>query len=177
MARAESPGGLPGDGPVAAWPRPANNSGTMKTSHVLPLAAAALLALSACATAERSIEDNPNTARKAGIGAAAGAVIGGIIGHQSGNTAEGAAVGAAVGGVAGGAVGAQEDRRYRSGDTPRDRYGFTNGDYLSLMTQEEMRILQNRAPSYGGTDLANYLTEEERSNLRRRAGNRAPLGR
>lgn len=149
----------------------------MKTSHILPLAAAALLALSACATAERTIEDNPNAARKAGIGAAAGAVIGGIIGHQSGNTAEGAAVGAAVGGVAGGAVGHNEDRRYRSGDTPRDRYGFTSGDYLSLMTEEEMRILRNRAPSMGGTDLASYLTDQERENLRRRAGNRAPLGR
>lgn len=150
----------------------------MKTAYTLPLAAALALLLGACATAERSIENNPNTARKAGIGAAAGAVIGGIIGHQSGNTAEGAAVGAAVGGVAGGAVGAQEDRRYRSGtDTPRDRYGFTNGDYLSLMTQQEMNILQSRAPNSGGTDLAHYLTEEERSNLRRRAGNNPPLGR
>lgn len=162
---------------MAAAPAPANNVGTMKTCHALPLAAAAVLALSACATAERTIEDNPNAARKAGIGAAAGAVIGGIIGHQSGNTAEGAAVGAAVGGVAGGAVGHQEDRRYRSGDTPRDRFGFTNGDYLSLMTDEEMRILQNRAPNTAGMDLAQYLTEEERANLRRRAGNRAPIGR
>lgn len=152
----------------------------MKTAYTLPLAASLALLLGACATAERTIENNPNTARKAGIGAAAGAVIGGIIGHQSGNAAEGAAVGAAVGGVAGGTMGAQEDRRYRGGsgtDTPRDRYGFTNGDYLSMMTNEEMNILQSRAPNSGGTDLAHYLTEEERSNLRRRAGNRAPLGR
>ncbi|HYC71720.1 MAG TPA: glycine zipper domain-containing protein [Opitutaceae bacterium] len=148
----------------------------MKTSHALPLAAAVVLALSACATAERTIEDNPNAARKAGIGAAAGAVIGGIIGHQSGNTTEGAAVGAAVGGIAGGAVGAREDRQYRTGDTPRDRYGFTSGDYLTLMTDQEMRILQSRAPNTSGVDLANYLTDEERANLRRRAGNRAPIG-
>lgn len=149
----------------------------MKSAYTLPLAALLTLLLGACATAERTIENNPNAARKAGIGAAAGAVIGGIIGHQSGNAAEGAAVGAAVGGVAGGVAGSQEDRRYRSGDTPRDRYGFSNGDYLALMTNEEMNILQSRAPSYSGTDLANYLTDEERANLRRRAGNRAPLGR
>jgi outer membrane protein OmpA-like peptidoglycan-associated protein len=68
-----------------------------------------ILVLSACQTAQ----ENPNTAKGAGIGAAAGAVIGGIIGHQSGNREKGALLGAVLGGGAGGVIGKRMDKQQK----------------------------------------------------------------
>ncbi|MBI2510544.1 MAG: hypothetical protein HYV96_01080 [Opitutae bacterium] len=115
----------------------------------------------------------PNTQRGAGTGAAAGAVIGGIIGHQSGETVAGAALGAAAGGLAGGAIGRQQDRVAGSSSSydVRDSYGYTDNDYLSLLTQSEMDTLRARASGRGG-NLTDYLTNEERANLRARASAR-----
>lgn len=115
----------------------------------------------------------PNTQRGAGTGAAAGAVIGGIIGHQSGETVAGAALGAAAGGLAGGAIGRQQDRVAGSTSSydSRDSYGYTENDYLSLLTQSELDTLRARASGRGG-DLSDYLTNEERANLRVRASAR-----
>jgi hypothetical protein len=139
-----------------------------------------------------SSSPGPNTTRDAGIGAATGAVLGGVIGHQSGETANGAAVGAAVGGIAGGAYGANRDReedRRAVGGTAADLpatgqstpYGFSSSDYMKLMTQDEINILQARARSSGRTnyELTDFLTEEEKANLRRRANSNgtAPVGR
>lgn len=115
----------------------------------------------------------PNTQRGAATGAAAGAVIGGIIGHQSGETASGAALGAAAGGLAGGAIGRQQDRVAGTTSTydTRDSYGYTDNDYLSLLTQSEMDTLRARASGRSG-NLTDYLTNEERANLRARAAAR-----
>ena len=110
-----------------------------------------------------------NQRRSAGIGAATGAVIGGVIGHQSGNALEGAAIGAAAGGAAGGVYGTRQDRQEGAADIGRDTYGFTSTDYLSVMTPAELDILRSRTTSRDTETLANYLTAEEKSNLRRRA--------
>lgn len=114
------------------------------------------------------------TERAAAVGAATGAVVGGVIGNQSGNPRTGAVVGAAVGGVAGGAYGAQKDREMASSTAEgSDSY------YLSLMTPEEMDILRARARSSGGHQypLTDYLTEQEKENLRRRDSARREIGR
>lgn len=116
----------------------------------------------------------PNTQRGAATGAVAGAVIGGIIGHQSGETTAGAALGAAAGGLAGGAIGRQQDRvaSSTSGYDSRDSYGYTDGDYLNLLTQGEWDTLRARASGRSSSNLADYLTSEERANLRARASSR-----
>lgn len=131
----------------------------------------------------------PGTHERRGteIGAVTGAVIGGIIGHQSGETAEGAAIGAVVGGAIGAATGAaqdrqaQEDVRYERGTihaTPAvDAHGYSFDDYLRLMTDEEMEILQARADANPGVPMDNLLTPEERSNLRRRDVGNQEIGR
>lgn len=130
-----------------------------------------------------SYDVGPNTRRGAGIGAATGAIVGGVIGHQSGEAATGAAVGAGVGAAAGGVYGAekdrQEERRAAAGgtaaDVPAGTYSsataYTSADYMKLMTQEEINILQQRARASGRSnyELTDFLTEEERANLRRRA--------
>ncbi|WP_221030882.1 glycine zipper domain-containing protein [Actomonas aquatica] len=120
----------------------------------------------------------PNTHERRGTeaGAVAGAIIGGIIGHQSGETAAGAAIGAAVGGTAGAAMGAakdrEEDRRYERGTVRaqpvQDQYGYTLQDYMQLMTDEEMEILQARADARPEVPMGQLLTDREKANLRRR---------
>jgi len=125
----------------------------------------------------------PGTHERRGteVGAVTGAIVGGIIGHQSGETAAGAALGAAVGGTAGAAMGAAKDRaedqRYERGAIraePRtDEHGYSFQDYVDLMTDDEMEILQARADARPGVPLSNLLTEREKANLRLRSvGNR-----
>lgn len=125
----------------------------------------------------------PGTHERRGteVGAVTGAILGGIIGHQSGETAAGAAVGAAVGGTAGAAIGAakdrEEDERYERGAIraePRtDEHGYSFQDYVDLMTDDEMEILQARADARPGVPLSNLLTDKEKANLRLRSvGNR-----
>ncbi len=120
----------------------------------------------------------PGTHERRGTeaGAVAGAIIGGIIGHQSGETAAGAAIGAVAGGATGAAVGADKDRRearrYERGtvraEPVRDQYGYTVDDYLRLMTDEEMEILQARADARPEVPMGQLLTDREKANLRRR---------
>ncbi|KYG61797.1 hypothetical protein AZI85_06125 [Bdellovibrio bacteriovorus] len=62
-----------------------------------------------CATAN----ENPNTAKGAGIGAGVGAVVGAVIGHQTGRRNEGALIGAALGAGLGGAVGHRLDKQQK----------------------------------------------------------------
>lgn len=145
----------------------------MKLTHTLPLVAAASLLFTGC----NSGYDN-NTTRGAAGGAAAGAVIGGIIGHQSGETGAGAALGAAAGAAAGGAYGHSKDKRTADYQT-RDSYGFTEDDYYNLLTSSERETLRSRAGSgsRSGVTLTAYLTDDERSNLRRRAAGKAEIGR
>ncbi|MEN0057519.1 MAG: OmpA family protein [Bdellovibrio sp.] len=70
---------------------------------------AAALMTTACATTE----ENPNTAKGAGIGAAVGAVAGAVIGHQTGRRNEGALIGAALGAGVGGSVGYRLDKQQK----------------------------------------------------------------
>jgi hypothetical protein len=122
-------------------------------------------------------ESGPNTQRGAATGAIAGAVLGGIIGHQSGEAAAGAALGAAAGGAAGAAYGQHKDRAANSSDAGRDAYGYTSAEYLSLVTPEEREILRERARGSQTVDLAVFLTDQEKANLRNRAASRAEIGR
>lgn len=112
------------------------------------------------------------TERAAAVGAATGAVVGGVIGNQSGNPRTGAVIGAAVGGIAGGAYGSQQDRPAASNDS--------SAYYMALMTPEEIETLRARARSSGNTEypLTDYLTAQERANLRRRdSAHRGEIGR
>ncbi|PTY05954.1 hypothetical protein DB347_15615 [Opitutaceae bacterium EW11] len=139
----------------------------MKTLQFLPAAAISILLAAGCSSASR-------TERSAAVGAATGAIVGGVIGNQSGNPRTGAAIGAAVGGVAGGAYGhSQEQRSVSGGSSSSDDY------YLSLMTPDEVDVLRARARASGRSDyrLTDFLTDQERENLRRRDASRREIGR
>jgi hypothetical protein len=116
----------------------------------------------------------PNTQRGAAGGAATGAVLGGIIGHQSGSTGRGAVLGAAAGGIAGAAMGGQQDRVAHSTGAyeTRDSYGYSEADYLGLITPAEVDTLRARAQGRSG-NLADFLTDQERANLRARHQSRS----
>ncbi len=73
------------------------------------IATAASLLSAGCATTQ----ENPNTAKGAGIGAAAGAVVGAVIGHQTGRRNEGALIGAALGAGLGGVIGNRLDKQQK----------------------------------------------------------------
>lgn len=111
----------------------------------------------------------PNTQRGAAAGAATGAVVGGIIGHQSGSTGKGAAIGAAAGALGGAALGRQQDRVASSTGAydVRDAHGYTDADYLALLTTAEYDTLRSRAAGRS-ENLATFLTEQEKANLRYR---------
>lgn len=113
------------------------------------------------------------TERAAAVGAATGAVIGGVIGNQSGNPRTGAAIGAAVGGVAGGAYGSQQERQLSSNSADSSDY------YISLMTPDEIETLRARARSSGSSQyqLTDFLTSQEKANLRRRDAAHREIGR
>lgn len=130
-----------------------------------------------CALLVGCSSTGPNTQRGAAAGAATGAVIGGIIGHQSGETGAGAAIGAAAGALGGAALGRQQDRVAGNTNTyaVRDSYGFADSDYLALLTSAEYETLRSRAQGSGG-NLAAYLTDQERANLRYRAEQRRSGG-
>lgn len=80
----------------------------MKHILILPIAAAAAFALTACGT-----DPGPNTQRGAATGGLIGAGTGAVIGHQSGRALEGAAVGAAAGAGAGALFGNARDQEAR----------------------------------------------------------------
>lgn len=65
------------------------------------------LALAGC----QSAQENPNTAKGAGIGAAVGGVVGAVVGHQTGKRTEGAILGAAIGGGIGAHAGHRMDQQ------------------------------------------------------------------
>ncbi|GAB5562338.1 MAG: hypothetical protein SynsKO_39850 [Synoicihabitans sp.] len=148
----------------------------MKSFSILSLALLFLAGCSAPGTHER---------RGTEIGAVTGAIIGGIIGHQSGETAAGAAVGAAVGGTAGAAIGAskdrEQDRRYERGAVhaqPKvDEFGYTLDDYITLMTADEMEILQARSDARPSVPMGVLLTDQEKANLRKRSVGNREIGR
>jgi len=126
----------------------------------------------------------PNERRGAELGALAGAVIGAVIGNQSGEAGAGAAVGAIAGAVAGAAVGnnrdQQDSRRYEQGTVSaqplRDQFGYTAEDYMNLMTNEEIEILQSRADLRPEVPMATLLTDQEKTNLRKRKVSQRQIG-
>lgn len=123
-----------------------------------------------------SSEPGPNTKRGAATGAVIGGVIGGVIGHQSGETAAGAAIGAAAGGAAGGAYGHRQDQA--AGTTTTTSTYYSAADYQALLTPDEVAILQQRARASGRVNyqLTDFLTEEEKANLRARAERNRTIG-
>lgn len=74
---------------------------------IVLLAVSAGLILPGCS----SMEENPNTAKGAGIGAAAGGLLGAVIGNQQGNSGKGAAIGAVLGAGLGGVIGNRMDKQ------------------------------------------------------------------
>ncbi len=141
----------------------------MKKILLSTITLSALLWASGCQTA------GENERQGAKVGALAGAVIGAVIGNQSGEAGAGAAVGAATGAVVGSAIGAEKDkenRRYERGtvraEPARDQYGYSLDDYMRLMTNEEMDILQARADARPEVPMGQLLTDREKANLRRR---------
>jgi outer membrane protein OmpA-like peptidoglycan-associated protein len=89
-------------------------------------AVSAILVLSGCA----SMNENPNTAKGVGIGAAAGAILGGIVGKNGGDTGKGAAVGGAVGAAIGGLIGKRMDNQAKElekvAETKRTEQGLVS---------------------------------------------------
>lgn len=64
----------------------------------------------------QTAQENPNTAKGVGIGAAAGALAGAIIGHQTGQRDKGAAIGALLGAGVGGLAGSRLDKQQKELD-------------------------------------------------------------
>lgn len=89
-------------------------------------AVSAVLVLSGCA----SMNENPNTAKGVGIGAAAGAILGGIVGKNNGDTGKGAVVGGAVGAAIGGLIGKRMDNQAKElekvAETKRTEQGLVS---------------------------------------------------
>jgi uncharacterized protein YcfJ len=150
----------------------------MKKSITVSLTVIALLFASGCQTA------GPNERRGAQLGALAGAVIGAVIGNQSGEAGAGAAVGAlagaAVGAVAGNDKDQKENRRYERGTVSaqpvKDQYGYTFEDYMGVMTDDEVAILQSRADLRPEVPMGTLLTDQERANLRKRRSASQTIG-
>ena len=138
----------------------------------------ALAFASGCQTA------GPNERRGAELGALAGAVIGAVIGNQSGEAGAGAAVGAMAGAAVGAAAGNKKDqeqsRRYERGTVSaqpvRDQFGYTFEDYMALMTNEEMDILQSRAELRPEVPMSTLLSDQEKTNLRKRRAAQRQIG-
>ncbi len=126
----------------------------------------------------------PNERRGAELGALAGAVIGAVIGHQSGEAGAGAAVGAAAGAAVGAAAGNKKDqaetRRYERGTVSaqpaRDQFDYAFEDYMGLMTNEEIEILQSRAELRPEVPMSTLLTDQEKANLRKRKTSQRQIG-
>lgn len=58
-----------------------------------------------------------------------------------------------------------------------DAYGFTSNQYLALLKPEEMEILRQRSYGKPEMELAAFLTEKERANLRARSASQIEIGR
>lgn len=149
----------------------------MKTTNLILMSGICLVGLMGCS-------QDPHVRRTTAAGTAAGALIGGVIGHQSGETGKGAALGAAVGGLAGHAIGSEQQQQ-RAEDRPGVTYAdthsrnFTSGDYIAVMTPDEIKILQQRAEASGRRhyELTDFLTDQEKLNLRQRAARESEIGR
>ncbi len=93
----------------------------------------------------KTAEENPNTAKGAGIGAAAGALLGAVIGNQTGQRDKGAAMGAILGAGVGGLAGNRLDRQKKE----LDKIAETKRTEQGLVTKLKSDILFDS----GKTDL------------------------
>jgi outer membrane protein OmpA-like peptidoglycan-associated protein len=114
---------------------------------IIVLAAAATLLFSACA----SVNENPNTAKGAGIGAAGGAVLGGLIGSMQGNAGKGAAIGAVLGAGAGGVIGNRMDKQAKElekiAETKRTEEGLVTKLKSDILFESGKADLKDTAKS------------------------------
>lgn len=121
---------------------------------VVLVAAALVLTLTGCQT----INENPNTAKGVGIGAAAGGLIGGIIGNNNGDAKKGAAIGAILGGTAGGVIGRRMDNQAkeleRIAETKRTDQGLVSKLKSDILFDTGKADLKSQAKS----DLAQMAT-------------------
>lgn len=58
----------------------------------------------------------------------------------------------------------------------KDDYGYVSADYLALMKPAELVLLRQRAYGTDAGDLAIFLTEREKGNLRARAASQVVIG-
>lgn len=119
--------------------------------NFLVLALASSLLFTSCA----SVNENPNTAKGAGIGAGVGALAGAIIGHQSGNREKGALIGAAIGAGAGGVVGHRLDKQKKE----LDRIAETQRTEQGLITKLKSDILFDTGKSDLKPEAQNNIAE------------------
>lgn len=154
------------------------------TSGILVVVLVATLGLSGCAT----IEENPQAAIGAGLGAAGGAILGGLIGRNT----TGVVVGGLVGALAGGAIGYYMDRQDKTAAQARADTGYAPsqgtvvrvdgvttdpaavgprgtvrlGATYTLLTPDagQVRVRETREVRHNGTLVANPTTEFSRGN-------------
>ena len=103
-----------------------------------------------CATNE-----NKNTVKGAGIGAAAGALVGGIIGNQQGNSGKGAAIGAILGASIGGVAGQRMDKQAKE----LEKIAETKRTDQGLVTKLKSDILFDTGKSNLKDHAKNSLSE------------------
>ena len=61
-------------------------------------------------------------------------------------------------------------------DCTTDVHGYSSADYLALLKPAELGVLRQRAYGDGRVDLADYLTDLEKGNLRARAARQIVIG-
>ncbi|MGZ3689949.1 MAG: OmpA family protein [Pseudobdellovibrio sp.] len=115
--------------------------------NILILITAALLTLTGCQT----MQDNPDTAKGVGIGAAAGAVLGGLIGKNNGDTGKGAAIGGALGAAIGGVIGKRMDNQAKElakiAETKRTEQGLITKLKSDILFESGKADLKDTAKS------------------------------
>lgn len=62
------------------------------------------------------------------------------------------------------------------GEQGADESGYTSAQYLALLTPQEMDILRQRSYGKPNMDLTDFLTAQEKGNLRARAANQVVIG-
>lgn len=105
-----------------------------------------------------TVNENPNTAKGVGIGAAAGAALGAIIGNNNGDAKKGAAIGAVLGATAGGVIGKRMDNQAKElekiAETKRTEQGLVSKLKSDILFETGKADLKDQAK----TDLAQMAT-------------------
>lgn len=105
-----------------------------------------------------TVNENPNTAKGIGIGAAAGAALGAIVGNNNGDAKKGAAIGAVLGATAGGVIGKRMDNQAKElekiAETKRTEQGLVSKLKSDILFETGKADLKDQAK----TDLAQMAT-------------------